>query len=71
VSVVGPPGIDPVPRTATVNILGPSKLLDQLKRNDIKIVLNAALEPQLELPPAFDGKLILKSVNPGKFTQAK
>ena len=71
VSVVSPSGTEVVPRTATVNILGPSKLLDQLKRNDIKIVLNAALEPQLELPPAFDGKLILKSVNPGKFTQAK
>jgi len=71
VSVVGPSGTEPVPRIATVNILGPPKLLDQLKRNDIKIVLNAALEPQLELPPAFDGKLILKSVNPGKFTQRK
>ena len=71
VSVVSPSGTEVVPRTATVNILGPSKLLDQLKRNDIKIVLNAALEPQLELPPAFDGKLILKSVNPGKFTEAK
>jgi YbbR domain-containing protein len=71
VSVVGPSGTEPVPRIATVNILGPPKLLDQLKRNDIKIVLNAALEPQLELPPAFDGKLILKSVNPGKFTQLK
>lgn len=71
VPVVGPAGTEPVPRTATVDILGPPKLLDQLKRNDIKIVLNAALEPQLELPPAFDGKLILKSVNPGKFTQLK
>jgi YbbR domain-containing protein len=71
VSVVGPSGTEPVPRIATVNILGPPKLLDQLKRNDVKIVLNAALEPQLELPPAFDGKLILKSVNPGKFTQLK
>jgi YbbR domain-containing protein len=71
VSVVGPAGTEPVPRTATVNILGPSKLLDELKRNDIKIVLNAALEPKLELPPAFDGQLILKSVNPSKFTQAK
>ena len=71
VSVAGPAGTEPVPRTATVNILGPSKLLDQLKKSDIKIVLNAALEPQLELPPAFDGQLVLKSVNPRKFTQAK
>jgi YbbR domain-containing protein len=71
VLVIGPLGTEPVPRTATVNILGPSRLLDQLKRNDIKIVLNAALEPQLELPPGLDGKLILKSVNPSKFTQAK
>jgi YbbR domain-containing protein len=71
VSVVGPAGTLTEPRTASVNILGPSKLLDQLKKNDIKIVLNAALEPRLDLPPAFDGKLILKSVNPSKFTQAK
>ena len=71
VPVIGPSGTEPVPHTATVNIMGPSKLLDQLKRNEIKIILNAALEPKLEVPPAFDGQLVLKSVNPSKFTQAK
>ena len=71
VPVVGPSGIAPTPRTASVNIIGPSKLLNELQKNEVRIVLNAALEPKLELPPAFDGKLILKSVNPSKFTQAK
>ena len=71
VTVVGPPGVTTTPRTATVNIRGPLKLLDELKKDQIRIVLNAALEPQLELPSAFDGKVILKSVNPSKFTPAK
>jgi YbbR domain-containing protein len=71
VPVVGPAGITTMPRTASVNITGPPTLLNELKKNEVKIVLNAALQPQLELPPAFEGKLILKSVNPSKFTQAK
>ena len=71
VPVVSPSGITTLPRTASVNLVGPSKLLDQLKKEQIKIVLNSALEPQLQLPPTFDGKLILKSINPSKFTEAK
>src|SRR6185295_11861335 len=69
VPVVGPSGIAIVPRTASVAIVGPAKLLNELPKNEIKIVLNAALEPQLQLPPAFDEKLILRSVNPSKFIQ--
>jgi len=71
VPVIGPSGMAMVPHTASVTISGPPKLLDALMKNEIKIVLNAALEPQLELPPAFDGRLVLKSVNPSKFTQVK
>jgi YbbR domain-containing protein len=71
VPVESPPETTTIPRAATVNLIGPSDLLEELKKDEIRIILNAALEPQLQLPPTFDGKLVLKSINPSKFTQSK
>jgi YbbR domain-containing protein len=70
VPVIGPPGITVQPRTASVNLAGPAQLLQELKTEDIKLILNPALEPTLEVPAPFNGQLILKSTNPTKFTQS-
>jgi len=71
VVVVGPNGSKVEPRTASVTILGPSHLLDTLKSEQLQIVLNDALEPNLDLGSGLQGKLILKTVNPAKFTLGK
>jgi YbbR domain-containing protein len=71
VPVTSPVGIETEPNTATVTIAGPREIIDELRKEEIKVVLNSALEPSLELPSRFEGKLILKSINPSKFTQPK
>jgi YbbR domain-containing protein len=58
------------PETTSVTLLGATSLLDSLKAEDIKIVLDAVgsnLEPRLELPQPFQGKVFLKSVHASKF----
>jgi len=58
------------PETTSVTLLGATSLLDSLKAEDIKIVLDAVgsnLEPRLELPQPLRGKVILKSVQASKF----
>lgn len=59
------------PNKATVTITGPQHLVEALKKEEIKIVLNAASEPVLELPTSLVGKLTLKSTVPSKFSQPK
>lgn len=58
------------PSTASVTLLGPASLLDTLKADELKIVVGKD-GPQLELPPALNGKISLKSTQPGKFTLVK
>ena len=70
VPVITPDGAKVQPSTTTVTLLGDATLLDSLKAQDLKIVLESAgqtLEPRLELAAAFKGKVILKSINPSKF----
>jgi len=57
--------------SANITILGVARDVESLKSEDIKIVLNDALEPHLELPAALQGKVLLKSITPSKFTQSK
>jgi YbbR domain-containing protein len=71
IPVTGPPGVNVVPRTANITILGPEQVLEGLKQEEIKIVLSAALEPGLELSPALQGKLTLKSIKPAHFVKSK
>ena len=59
------------PNKATVTITGPRHLVEALKKEEIKIVLNAGSEPVLELPSPLVGKLTLKSTVPSKFNQSK
>jgi YbbR domain-containing protein len=61
-------------RTATVTILGPAGLVAQLQPGDIKIILDLkgeTLEPRLDLPSTFQGKIVLKSVKPAQFSRVK
>ena len=50
--------------TTSVTVLGPASLIATLKAEDLKIVLHSTAngtEPQLRLPPALEGKVVLKS----------
>jgi YbbR domain-containing protein len=62
------------PATTSVTLLGATSLIDSLKPEDLKIVLDntgQTLEPRLELPDAFKGKVVLKSVQTSKFVPLK
>ncbi len=59
------------PDKASVTVFGTARDLGALKSEDIKIVLNDSLEPRLEVPTAFQGRVTLKSLSPSKFSQAK
>ena len=59
------------PATTSVTLLGATSHIDSLKPGDLKIVLDAALQPQLELPDALKGKVVLKSVQALKFVPLK
>lgn len=62
------------PATTSVTLVGAASLLDSLKAEDIRIVLDSvgqSLAPRLELPAALKGKVILKSMQPSKFVPVK
>ena len=54
------------PASASVTVLGPSSMVDSLKTEDLKIVVDDN-GPKLQLPPALNGKVSMKSIQPGKF----
>ena len=58
------------PATTSVSLLGAARLLNALKPEEVKIVLDSVgqgLEPRLELPDALKGKVTLKSIQASKF----
>ena len=59
------------PATTSVTLLGVASFLEALKSEELKVVLNGALEPRLELPDVVKGKVILKSVSTSKFVPVK
>lgn len=62
------------PATTSVTLLGVASLVNSLKPEEVKIVLDAAgqnLEPRLEVPDALKGKVTLKSVHPSKFVPVR
>jgi hypothetical protein len=62
------------PATTSVTLLGAAKLLNVLKPEEIKIVLDSAgqgLEPRLELPDALKGKVTLKAIQATKFVSLR
>src|SRR5436190_10447006 len=58
------------PASASVTLLGPASMLDGLQAADLKIVVDQN-GSRLELPPALNGKVNLKSTQPGKFILVK
>ncbi|HYK21570.1 MAG TPA: CdaR family protein [Pyrinomonadaceae bacterium] len=74
VPVIAQDGAKVQPSTTSVTLLGVASLLDSLKVQDVKVVLDSVgqtLEPRLELPAALKGKVILKSINPSKFVPVR
>jgi YbbR domain-containing protein len=59
------------PATTTVTVLGGASLLNSLKPQEVKIVLDNDLKPQLEVPDALKEKVTLKSVQTSKFITLK
>ena len=55
------------PATTSVTLLGVESMVNSLKPEEVKIVLDGDLLPRLEIPEALKGKVILKSVSASKF----
>ncbi|HKV34881.1 MAG TPA: hypothetical protein VJP89_11180, partial [Pyrinomonadaceae bacterium] len=66
VAVTAADGSRVQPAIASVTMLGPSSLVDSLKPEDLKVVVDGN-GPKLQLPPALNGKVLMKSIQPGSF----
>ena len=58
------------PASVSATLLGPSSMVESLKTEELKVVFDGT-NTRLELPPALNGKVSLKSLQPGKFTLVK
>ena len=67
VSVTTADGGKVQPATTPVTLLGTASQINSLKPEEVRIVLDADLQPRLEIPEALKGKVILKSVGTSKF----
>lgn len=60
------------PQTATVTVYGPRSLLEQLRAEQMQIVLevgaDGSITPHLELPQNFNGRIELRSTKPAGFS---
>ena len=54
------------PASASITVLGPASIVDTLKNEDLKVVVDGS-GPKLQLPPSLNGKVTMKSIQPGKF----
>jgi YbbR domain-containing protein len=59
-------------QTASVSatLLGPASLIESLKAEELRVVFDGT-NTRLELPPAVNGRVSLKSLQPGKLTLVK
>lgn len=55
------------PASVSATLLGPASMVESLKPDELKVVFDGT-NTRLELPPALNGKVTLKSLQPGKFT---
>ena len=67
VSVTTTDGGKVEPATTSVTLLGVASLINSLKAEEVRIVLDPNLEPRLEIPQALKDKIVLKSVSASKF----
>ena len=60
------------PDTASVTLYGERSLIEQLRPEEMQIVLDVAADgaimPRLALPPGFEGRVELRSINPSGFS---
>ena len=63
-------GYEVEPSTASVTLLGPANMLESLKPDEITIIVDTS-GPSLQVPPALNGKVTLKSTQPAKFLLGK
>jgi len=70
VPVVNQSGMNFTPRLATVTILGPASVLERLNSDGLKVVLNDALQPRVDVPSVAQGTVVLKSITPSKFNKS-
>lgn len=70
VAVTAADGSRVQPASATVTVLGPASMVDSLKTEDLKVVVDGN-GPKLQLPPALNGKVTMKSIQPSSFLIVK
>jgi YbbR domain-containing protein len=70
VAVTGADGGRVQPASVSATLLGPASLVESLKAEELRVVFDGT-NKRHELPPALDGKVSLKSLQPGKFTLVK
>lgn len=67
-----PNGVKVQPATTDVTLLGATSLLETLKADELKVMVNeAGLQPRLQLPDGLNGKIVLKSIHVTKFLPLK
>jgi YbbR domain-containing protein len=71
VTVNADPSIRLLQRTATVTLIGPGALLSQLQVGDVTLRLNGDGTAAMDLPPPYQGKIVLKSTKPEKFVATR
>jgi hypothetical protein len=72
VSVITSDGSGVQPDTTSITLFGATTLLNSLKTEELKVVLDTAgetLQPRLELPEVMRGKVVLKSVHTTRFVR--
>jgi YbbR domain-containing protein len=72
VSVITSDGCGVQPDTTSITLFGATTLLNSLKTEELKVVLDTAgetLQPRLELPEVMRGKVVLKSVHTTRFVR--
>ncbi len=58
------------PASVSATLLGPASMVESLKTEELRVVFDGT-NTRLELPPALNGKVSLKSLQPGKLTLVK
>lgn len=67
IAATGTDGERVQPSSASVTLLGPASLLNSLKAEELKILVDGTTGPRIDLPPALIGKVSLKSIQPSRF----
>jgi YbbR domain-containing protein len=70
VAVTGVDGGRVQPASVSATLLGPASLIESLKAEELRVVFDGT-NTRLELPPAVNGRVSLKSLQPGKLTLVK